>query len=71
MSEIEGEDSLMGNSYFSTEMMNFKMSYSYSNYVEHTLLKANNMAAENATDVAVKTYILAAVFLIGSLFFCW
>jgi len=71
MGEIEGEDSLMGNSYFSTEMMNFRMSYSYSNYVEHTLLKANNMAAENATDVAVKTYILAAVFFIGSLFMCW
>ena len=62
MAEVEGEDVLTGRSYYSKEMMNFKMSYSYRNYLEPVFLEANDMAARNAKQVAAKTWILAAIF---------
>jgi hypothetical protein len=70
MAEIDGDDSLTGHSY-STEMMNFKMSYSYTNYLEPIVMEASDMAARNARDVAMKTLILAAAILVISLAFSW
>ena len=70
MAEIDQDDSLTGHSY-SSEMVNFKMSYSYSNYLEPILLEANNLAARNGRDVAVKTLFLVTVFVALSLIFCW
>ena len=61
MAEIEGDDGLTGHSYYSKEMMKFKMSYSYRNYLEPVLLEAKDMAARNAKHVAAKSWILTAI----------
>jgi len=52
MVEIEGEDPVTGHSYYSKEMISYKMSYSYRNFLEPILLKANDMVARNAKHVA-------------------
>ena len=68
MASLDGDDTLTG--YYSKEMVSYKTSYSYRNYLEPILLKANDMAARNARDVAVKSLILAAVYSIISVILC-
>ena len=52
MVEMEGEDPVTGHSYYSKEMISYKMKYSYRNLLEPILLKANDMVARNAKHVA-------------------
>lgn len=70
MVEKEGDDTLTGHSYYSKEMINFKMSYSYQNYLEPVLQEANNFAAKNAKHLAAKTFAVAAIVSIISLIVC-
>ena len=70
MIDLEGEATLVGHSYFSKPMANFKMSYTYRNYVEPVLQDANDMAARNGRNVAGKGLALAAAILILSHILC-
>ena len=70
MAEKEGDDTLTGHSYYSKEMINYKMSYSYRNYLEPVLQDANNFAANNARHLAAKTFIFAAIITVVSLILC-
>ena len=70
MIDLEGEATLVGHSYFSKPMANFKMSYTYRNYVEPVLQDANDMAARNGRNVAGKGLALAAAILIFSHILC-
>ena len=67
MAELDDDNALTGHSYYSKEMMNFKISYSYSNYLEPVLLQANDMAARNAKPVAAKIFLFAAIISLLSL----
>jgi hypothetical protein len=67
MAEIENDDTLTGHSYYSKEMMNFKISYSYRNYLEPVLLEANDAAVQNARHIATKTFLFAATILVVSI----
>ena len=70
MTELSGDDALTGHSYYSKEMVNFRMTYSYRNYVEPILLEANDMAARNARDIAGNCLTFAAVIVVVLLVLC-
>ena len=70
MTELSGDDALTGHSYYSKEMVNFKMTYSYHNYVEPVLQEANDLAARNAKDIAGNCLTFAAVLPVDLFVLC-